>query len=65
MIWVPIGLGLFKLTVIGTTIFFSIKTHREGEEADRKKREAEGVGAVPGQGLGAGAGVGDGSSDPA
>ncbi|WP_157374389.1 hypothetical protein [Salipiger sp. CCB-MM3] len=40
MIWVPIVLGLFKFTVLGTTFVLCIKSQREGEREDRRAEEA-------------------------
>ncbi|WP_132311380.1 hypothetical protein [Martelella mediterranea] len=40
MNWVPVVLGLFKLGVIGTTIFFAIKSHRDGEKEQKQKASA-------------------------
>ncbi|TPW26779.1 hypothetical protein FJU08_21665 [Martelella alba] len=37
MIWIPIGLGLFKVVVLGTTIFFAIKSHRDEEKMQKEK----------------------------
>ena len=39
MDWVPIVLGLFKLVVLGTAMFFAIKSHYD--EAKKRKREQE------------------------
>ena len=39
MIWVPIVLGVFKVTVLGTTIFLSLKSHRDGERQQQKERD--------------------------
>lgn len=46
MNWVPVVLGLFKLGVIGTTIFFAIKSHRDGEK-EQKERAKTGGQYVP------------------
>lgn len=40
MIWIPIGLGLFKFTVLGTTIFLSIRSHMDDEKEAQRKQEA-------------------------
>ncbi|WP_339110112.1 hypothetical protein [Thioclava sp. GXIMD4216] len=40
MIWVPILFGVFKFGALGATIFLSIKSHRDGEEEERQKKEA-------------------------
>ncbi|WP_176715543.1 hypothetical protein [Thioclava sp. SK-1] len=40
MIWVPIVLGIFKVSVLGATIFLSIKSHRDGEKEEQLKKEA-------------------------
>lgn len=39
--WVPVGLGLFKLSVLIAAVFFSIKSHRDGEKAQKRKKEAD------------------------
>lgn len=44
MIWVPITLGLIKVVAIGTTIFFAIKSHRDGEKG---QDDNGGAGARP------------------
>lgn len=41
MNWVPIVLGLLKLLVLGVTIFFAIKSHRDGEEEQKERANAE------------------------
>lgn len=42
MNWIPVGLGLLKLGVLGVTIFYAIKSHRDGEvEQQRERAEAE------------------------
>lgn len=52
MDWVPIVLGTFKLLVLGTCMFFAIKSHYDGEkeekakEKERAKRE-EGIVSAP------------------
>lgn len=40
MIWVPIVFGVFKFGVLGTTIFFAVKSHRDGEKAEQRQKEA-------------------------
>lgn len=40
MIWVPITLGLFKVTVLGATFVLCIRAQREGEREDREREEA-------------------------
>ena len=42
MNWVPVVLGLFKLVVIGTTIFFAIKSHRDEEKKKKAENAARG-----------------------
>ena len=39
MIWGPICLGAFKLTVLGATVFLSLKSHRDGEREQKRQRE--------------------------
>lgn len=39
MIWVPICLGVFKVSVLGAAIFLSLKSHRDGEREQQKERE--------------------------
>ncbi|WP_197489600.1 hypothetical protein [Martelella sp. AD-3] len=41
MNWVPVVLGLFKLGVLGTAMFFAIKSHRDGEKEQKRAREAD------------------------
>nr|WP_272212620.1 hypothetical protein [Marinicella sp. W31]MDC2878533.1 hypothetical protein [Marinicella sp. W31] len=36
MIWVPIVLGVFKIGVLGTAMFFAIKSHYDGEKEQRE-----------------------------
>ncbi|MCD1636516.1 hypothetical protein K7H91_22415 [Martelella mediterranea] len=40
MNWVPIVLMIFKIGVLGATIFFSIKSHRDGEKEQERERAA-------------------------
>ncbi|TNB46691.1 hypothetical protein FF124_17035 [Martelella lutilitoris] len=40
MIWVPVVLGAFKIGVLGTAMFFAIKSHRDGEKMQQQEREA-------------------------
>ncbi|MET3601861.1 hypothetical protein [Martelella mangrovi] len=40
MNWVPVVLGVFKIGVLGTAMFFAIKSHRDGEKMQKKEREA-------------------------
>lgn len=40
MIWIPIGLGIFKFTVFGTAMFFAIKSHRDRAREVRAQKEA-------------------------
>lgn len=56
MDWIPIVFITFKLTVLGTALFFSIKTHREKakeeqEEERQRQARASGTGSAvqPGQ----------------
>ena len=42
MNWVPIVLGLLKLVVLGVTIFFAIKSHRDGEKEQKESANAGG-----------------------
>jgi large-conductance mechanosensitive channel len=37
MEWVPIVFITFKLLVLGTAIFFSIKSHRDGEKQEQEE----------------------------
>ncbi|QQM32787.1 hypothetical protein JET14_13620 [Martelella lutilitoris] len=41
MNWVPVVLGLFKLGVLGTAMFFAIKSHYDGEKEQKRAREAD------------------------
>ena len=40
MIWVPVVLGAFKIGVLGTAMYFAIKSHRDGEKMQQQEREA-------------------------
>jgi len=43
MAWIPVFFISFKLVVIGTALFFSIKTHREKakeEQEEERQRQA-------------------------
>lgn len=44
--WVPVVLGAFKLIVLGTCLFFAVKSHYDGakieKEKARKAKEMEG-----------------------
>ncbi len=54
MDWIPVVFISFKLLILGTALFFSIKTHREKakeeqeEERQRQARAAGSGGAVQG-----------------
>jgi hypothetical protein len=37
MEWVPVFFIAFKLTVLGTAIFFSIKSHHDGEKREQEE----------------------------
>ena len=37
--WVPVVLGTFKILVLGTGMFFAIKSHYDGAKRIRKKKE--------------------------
>lgn len=39
--WVPVIFGAFKLIVLGTFMFLAIRSHREGEKEDKKKKELQ------------------------
>ena len=42
MDWIPVVFIAFKLTVIGTALFFSIKSHREkAKEEQEEERERQ------------------------
>lgn len=48
MDWVPIVFIAFKLLVLGTALFFSIKTHRDNsrrEQEEERQRQARAAGA--------------------
>ena len=40
MEWVPIFFIAFKLLVLGTAIFFSIKSHHDGEKQEQEEERA-------------------------
>ncbi|MFC3058613.1 hypothetical protein [Paenirhodobacter populi] len=40
--WVPVIFGLFKIGVLVTVIFLSIKSHRDGEKEEKRKKETSG-----------------------
>jgi hypothetical protein len=40
MNWVPIVLIIFKVGVLGTAMFFAIKSHRDGEKEQKREKEA-------------------------
>ena len=47
MDWIPVVFITFKLTIIGTALFFSIKTHREKakeEQEEERQRQARASG---------------------
>ncbi|WP_157666586.1 hypothetical protein [Bordetella genomosp. 13] len=35
--WVPVVFGTFKLLVLGTGMFFAIKSHYDGEKKEKEK----------------------------
>tara|TARA_B100000378_G_scaffold260005_1_gene240406 strand:- start:40 stop:228 length:189 start_codon:yes stop_codon:yes gene_type:complete len=41
MNWIPIVLMIFKVGVLGATIFYSLKSHRDGEKEQEREREAK------------------------
>tara|TARA_B100000427_G_C15350421_1_gene525200 strand:- start:122 stop:310 length:189 start_codon:yes stop_codon:yes gene_type:complete len=40
MNWVPIILIIFKIGVLGATMFFAIKSHRDGEKEQEREKAA-------------------------
>ena len=40
MDWVPVVFIAFKLLVLGTVVFFSIKSHRDGEKQEQEEERA-------------------------
>lgn len=43
MEWVPIFLITFKLLVLGTCIFFAIKSHHDGEKEEKEKEKKRAI----------------------
>ncbi len=41
MNWIPIVLIIFKFGVLAATIFYSLKSHRDGEREQAREREAK------------------------
>lgn len=41
--WVPVVFGTFKLLVLGTGMFFAIKSHYDGEKKEKEKEKAKEV----------------------
>lgn len=39
--WVPVVFGTFKILVLGTGMFFAIKSHYDGEKKEKKAKEKE------------------------
>lgn len=39
--WVPVVLGTFKVLVLGTGMFFAIKSHYDGEKKEKKAKDEE------------------------
>jgi hypothetical protein len=37
--WVPVVFGTFKILVLGTGMFFAIKSHYDGEKKEKKEKE--------------------------
>ncbi|WP_164885910.1 hypothetical protein [Paenirhodobacter populi] len=37
--WVPVIFGLFKIGVLVTVIFLSIKSHRDGEKEEKERKK--------------------------
>lgn len=37
--WVPVVLGTFKILVLGTGMFFAIKSHYDGAKKDKEKEK--------------------------
>lgn len=37
--WVPVVFGTFKLLVLGTGMFFAIKSHYDGEKRIKRRRK--------------------------
>ncbi|SAI41316.1 Uncharacterised protein [Bordetella ansorpii] len=35
--WVPVVLGAFKLIVLGTCLFFAVKSHYDGARLEKEK----------------------------
>ncbi|WP_164882415.1 hypothetical protein [Paenirhodobacter populi] len=40
-LWVPLVFGLFKIGVLVAVIFLSIKSHRDGEKEEKRKKPAD------------------------
>lgn len=39
--WVPVIFGTFKLVVLGTGMFFAIKSHYDGEKKEKAKAKEQ------------------------
>ncbi len=37
--WIPVVFGAFKLLVLGTFMFLAIKSHYDGEKAEKAKQK--------------------------
>jgi hypothetical protein len=49
MDWIPVGFITFKLLVLGTALFFSIKSHRDKEkEEQEEERQRQARSSGPG-----------------